>query len=566
MTRFGLIFWQRNAMLVLTLVLPWLNPFASSPSTAVIPLLLSWMMAACAMLALSEEPCSPSQIPRAERITGWLWLGLLGGLLSWSSPVIDRAVTLGLVAALAAIGLMIAVGRRIAHPSSGLWTYLAAAWLIAALVNSVLGILQYLDLAHALAPWVNQPFKGDAFGNLRQRNQFASLTSIGWVALWCLVAKGHDTWMKQRVFRWGAGLSLLVLCAAAACSMSRTGALQWVVLPGLSLLWLYQQRKANATTNQQLWLLSLAAPAGVLLASVLMPCLALWLNGEWGASLVLRVTGQVQSYAMCASRHVLWSNALHMIAQRPWWGWGWAETDFAHFMTLYPGTRFCDMLDNAHDLPLHLALELGIPFSALTMIALAAWVLRRQPWRDTDIERLLAWGVLLVIGIHSLLEYPLWYGPFQMTLGLCIGLLWQRPASAQQQIATQRPAILAMSVAGALFLACLYTAWDFNRVGQIYKAPEQRDPAYRDDPLGHAKASWLFKNQADFAELTMQNVTPDNAQHIYDLASELMHYSPEERVVQRLIDSAQLLGKTEQANQLRLRLQAVQDSMKQSQP
>ena len=27
--------------------------------------------------------------------------------------------------------------------------------------------------------------------------------------------------------------------------------------------------------------------------------------------------------------------------------------DYAHFVTLYPGERFCDILDNAHNLPLH---------------------------------------------------------------------------------------------------------------------------------------------------------------------------------------------------------------------
>ena len=148
MTRFGLIFWQRNAMLVLTLVLPWLNPFATSPSTAVIPLLLSWMMAACAMLALSEDACSPSQISRAEQITGWIWLVALVALLCSVPPVIDHALTFGLIAALVAIGLMVAVGRRIAQPGSGLWTYLALAWWMAAVINSALGILQYLSLIH----------------------------------------------------------------------------------------------------------------------------------------------------------------------------------------------------------------------------------------------------------------------------------------------------------------------------------------------------------------------------------------------------------------------------------
>ncbi len=34
----------------------------------------------------------------------------------------------------------------------------------------------------------------------------------------------------------------------------------------------------------------------------------------------------------------------------------------------------------------------------------------------------MAWGVLAIILLHSLLEYPLWYGPFQMALCQCVGL------------------------------------------------------------------------------------------------------------------------------------------------
>ena len=45
----------RNIMLVLCIALPWLNPFTSSPSTAVIPLLVSWMLAACALLAVVDD-------------------------------------------------------------------------------------------------------------------------------------------------------------------------------------------------------------------------------------------------------------------------------------------------------------------------------------------------------------------------------------------------------------------------------------------------------------------------------------------------------------------------------
>ena len=35
----------------------------------------------------------------------------------------------------------------------------------------------------------------------------------------------------------------------------------------------------------------------------------------------------------------------------------------------------------------------------------------------------MAWSVLTLILLHSLLEYPLWHGPFQMAFGLGICLL-----------------------------------------------------------------------------------------------------------------------------------------------
>jgi len=104
-------------------------------------------------------------------------------------------------------------------------------------------------------------------------------------------------------------------------------------------------------------------------------------------------------------------------------GWGWGELDYAHFITLYPGARFCEILDNAHNLPLHLAVELGMPLTLAFFGAVVWWVMRARPWAETDASRQLAWVVLLLIGVHSLLEYPLWYGPFQLAVVLCLLML-----------------------------------------------------------------------------------------------------------------------------------------------
>ena len=555
---------MRNIMLVLCMALPWLNPFTSSPSTAVIPLLVSWMMASCALLTVVDMPFAKTQWTSNERATGVLVFAALVASLLWVPQVIDRALTAGLMASLMCVWLMIAVGQR-AAADLGVLRWLVAGLLIAAVISAVLGVLQYLGWARELSPWVNQPLKGDAFANLRQRNQFASLTSLGLVALLGWVAAKTQTQTNPPAqapsmapAQWlGAFVLLNVLAAGVACSLSRTGAAQWVLVGVLMATWGWCHARHALRLNKGLVIMALAAPVLVALWSVIMPWWALQTTGEWGASMILRVTGQAQDYAACGGRRVLWGNVLALIAQQPWLGWGWGETDFAHFMTGYSSLRFCDMLDNAHDLPLHLALEFGVPFALLVLAVMGVWVWRRAPWRETQPWRVMAWCFLVVLGIHSLLEYPMWYGPFQMTLGLAIGMLWtakNAPAKEQEQ---EGP----MLVAAVLFVGCLYAAWDFNRVGQIYRPATSRDAAYRDNPLHHAKQSWLFKNQADFAELTTQAVTADNAAEIYPQALRLMHYSPEARVVQRVIDSGKLLGHDEQAQMLSDRLADVQRNM-----
>ena len=122
---------------VVLLALPWLNPFASGPSTAAIPWLVS---VACAAVFLL------------------LW--------SWSPMALARPFAL--------------------------------AWLAAALLSSGMGLLQYFGVAGALAPWVNHNTLGDAFANLRQRNQFATLTNVGLAALLWWAAHQHRTAGRRR--------------------------------------------------------------------------------------------------------------------------------------------------------------------------------------------------------------------------------------------------------------------------------------------------------------------------------------------------------------------------------
>jgi hypothetical protein len=120
-----------------------------------------------------------------------------------------------------------------------------------------------------------------------------------------------------------------------------------------------------------------------------------------------------------------------------------------------------------------------------------------------------------------------------------------------------RPALGALVAAAGLAAACSYAAWDYWRTSQIYLPVSQRAAPYRDDTLNKIRSSWLFQRQVQFAELGTTPVTADNALHINTLAKEMLHFSPEASVVQKLVDSAMLLGQGEEADFYAKRFQAA---------
>ncbi|WP_394757413.1 Wzy polymerase domain-containing protein [Rhodoferax sp.] len=496
---------QRRALLsvlaFLGLTLPWLNPFSPGPTSNVIPWLIALVGFAC--------------------------------LLPWAARARPAQV-----AALAASG-----------------------WLGAALLSALLGLLQYFGVAGALAPWVNQTGLGEAFANLRQRNQFATLTNIGLAALLWWQARAADTPARAAQpgraapLTWHSGAAL-VLALGNAASSSRTGLLQLLLLTLLAAVW----RAPGRGWRQPALGLLLTALLAYAVGALALPLLA---------GLDLQASGMLarlqQGDPPCNSRVTLWANVLHLIAQKPWLGWGWGELDYAHFITLYPGARFCDILDNAHNLPLHLAVELGLPLT-LALCGSGLWLtLRAQPWRERDATRQLAWAVLALILLHSLLEYPLWYGPFQLAFGLSLWLLGRRPhppgsaALTSPKFKTFRPLAPVLSTAVAIFIIAMaaYAAWDYQRISQLYLSPMLRAPAYREQPLAKLQGSWLFQDQLRFAELTTTSLTAANAAHLHALALALLHFSPEPRVIEKLIDSAVLLGRPDEAQFYRLRYQAA---------
>ena len=447
----------------------------------------------------------------------------------WLNPVSSgpQPAAWPLIVSWLCIGGLLVCGRRSADPG-----LVRAGWISAGLASTFIGLCQYFGLDSAFAPWMNQAGAGEAFAHLRQRNQFATLTNMALAALvWQSVAAtaGADRRLAGGRARWLPVAAAIALAVGNAASSSRTGLVELLLVAGLAALWGHWR-------DGEVRRLLASALLAYFGAAVLLP-LAIGLDPASHGAFARLARGDV----VCASRGTLWSNMLTLVAQRPWTGWGWGEVSYAHYLTLYPGPRFCDILDNAHNLPLHLAVTLGLPAAALACGGVAWLVVRARPWKTVDPDRQLAWTVLALIGLHSLLEYPLWYGPFQMGCGLCLILLWRRGPA--------RPGVaMAVRLAGATAVVafCLYAAWDYHRVGQLYLPTEGRSPAYREQTLTKVRDSWLFRRQVQFAELTTTDLTPANARPMHALAGELLHFSPEPRVIDKLLDSARLLGREDE--------------------
>ncbi len=515
---------RRNSLFTALLIAtPWLIEPAGGPTPWVWPWLVSMV---CTALLLLAAPMAPGQ----GRLAIAVFLVPLG-LQLWVSHTQLLSASISLTIILLTV---VFAGNWIqSHGGAGA---LAAGWLAAGLLSSLIAICQYFEVEQLFA-YMSVAGPGEVYANLRQRNQFASLTNIGLASVLFWIADGAEKG-KPREIRWAVLLAVVLLVMGNALSGSRTGLLQLIILGCLAVFWGGWQK---ASVRKLL-----------LTALIVYVSTSLFLN-EMGDTIpgAIGIVSRLQNEVPeCASRLTLWANMLYLISSRPWTGWGWGELDYAHFLTTYPMLRHCELLDNAHNLPLHLAVESGALLMVLGIGIFAFGLIKSRPWQESSPVRRLGWAVTLLVLTHSMLEYPLWFGPFQMALGLGLGLAsasnrnTQSPPPTGQRV---KHDIIKLVVVSSLLLSASYAAWDYHRVSQIFLPAGLRVLPYRENTLEKIRGSWLFQDQVRFAEYTITPLTQNNAEQLHAMGLLLLHYSPEARVVEKLIESAVLLGRDEEA-------------------
>jgi len=410
-------------------------------------------------------------------------------LWSWGFGGLPASLALSALGLMVAAAVMVAAGAgaRCAASAEDVFALFCVAWLLAGVLNASVAVVQVFAPALTDGDWIaHSSIPGRAVGNLRQPNHLSSL--LLWAGI-AVVALAELRRIGPRV----AAVLLALMVFGVVLTASRTGLVSVVLLA----LWGLADRR-------------LSRPArGLLLAAPVAYAAAWWGMAQWAAASSHSFGGaaRLAETDISGSRFGIWADTLALIRQQPWAGVGWGEFNFAWSLTPLPG-RPTAFFDHTHNLPLQLAVELGLPLAALVVALLlwGLWCAARTAWAAAGgigAAQRCALVMVLMIGLHSLLEYPLWYAYFLLPAAWAWGFALAGPAATRGRSRGMTLAGLALA-AGAVF-----SVWDYQRVAVIFSAPDGAEPLAQRIAAG--QHSVFFAHHADYAAVTSVPPPADDA-------------------------------------------------------
>ena len=465
----------------------------------------------------------------------------LSALASSSFTHLPWSLSLSAVGLVAAAAVVAQTGASLSGATARTTAFRAFALslLVAGAVSSGVGLIQVFAPTWADGNWIARTYiEGRAVGNMRQPNHLSSLL------LWSIVAA---VWLGEAraLKRSGSTLLALLFIFVVVLSASRTGALSMALL----LLWGALDKRLSRHAR----LLLILAP---LIYGLFWYGTGVWADATrhvFGGETRFSTKGDVSS-----SRLAIWSNTLALIRMHPWAGVGFGEFNFAWTLTPFPD-RPVAFFDHTHNIVLQFLVELGIPLGLLVLgLLLYALVVAfrhaRQPVSESAApgEALLrpaAFMMVLLILLHSLLEYPLWYAyyllPAAFAFGLCLAEPGAPPPPAAVPARGLRPLVVASLL---LMMGGIASVADYSRVVVIF-APGEGAPALAQRILDGRK-SLFFAHHADYAAAT----TSEYPGHVMPAFVRAPHYLLDARLLQAWATALEQAGDTQRARYLAQRL------------
>lgn len=413
------------------------------------------------------------------------------------------------------------------------------AWFMVAggVINVVIsGLLYAMHIGIAI------PFmpKLTGYGVLGQTNHFADYMGLATVSLVYLFA-------KNRLPLKGFSVILMLFLAMLSLSGSRS---TWLYLGALTVLAIAMQiiamkQQSGSTQKRNL----------VRACLVLLPAFALiqlvmhfTLSGEVVNLPTERLLEGVDNKSMSA-RWQLWFDSWRMFMQSPWLGVGFGQMRWETFLLLDSPhmNAFANVFENSHNLILHLLAEMGIGAPLIVIAGLVAW-LRSFTWRAITLEGWWLLAMLAVLGIHSLLEYPLWYTYFLGIAAVLLGAgeekvtLVSLPKFGNMAVRTAFAALMIVSVVnlGSMLAAKV-------KLETWLQRGMQGNISVQDQPQFFEALDWVHDNSvlAPYAELMYATTIVINPNRINDklwVSQSAMRFMPMRKIAYRHVLLLKLNG------------------------
>ncbi len=430
-------------------------------------------------------------------------LGIIGAAAAWSSTMGHLPGGLGMMGcgmSLAAIVALEAGWRHGQHANADtVAEVFFGALATAGAIGMVLAMIQVFHPGWADGILVAAPtMVGRAVGNLRQPNHFSTMMVFAACgAGWLGARRRLDGWLSAALV--AAFIGIVVLTA------SRTGMVGMVFL---SLWGLFDKRMPRLVR----WTL-MGAPVvyGLFWGGM-------WLWAHADKSVAFAAEARLHDGSdISSSRFAIWANVLEMIRQQPWTGVGYGEFNVAWTLTPFP-TRPVAFFDHTHNVVLQWAVELGVP-AALLLCLLCGWgfvaLARGLLQNDTEGQPSkhrstigAASAMVAMAGLHSLLEYPLWYSYFLLPTAFAWGLGLSVLAAARAGLPAE-PVTPSQGNSPSPLLACgiimataaVWCAADYQAAANIYAPRPGAGALDKRIAFGQGMPWWGY--QADYADVTI---------------------------------------------------------------
>jgi len=422
---------------------------------------------------------------------------LSGKILFFQTAWLSTVYLLGLL-------LAIRVGASLERdrPQQALTTLLTS-FLAAALCSVGLQIYQILfPSPDNLTPWVFRISGGRAAANIGQPNALGSILLLGLLAVYWL-------WRTRLLRAMWASSAGLILCAGLSLTQSRTALLNAILIT-IALVYINWRSESTRTkiTLFALLFFTLATFAAY----------ATWISisadPARGDLLNDRISIGVRPQA--------WAVLTQALMQNPITGYGWGQIYSAQLTQSPTDTPLYRTFLQAHNLPLELALSIGIPAATIVLAGLSRWIyLSVKGIRDeaTAVMHL----ALMVPMVHALVEYPLHYAYFLLPVGVLMGAIGVRCGfrSVAHLPGTAKPLLIFF-----LWAACALTTRDYLILEKEYRGV-LLERAGITTPHSQSQAnSLVLDSLSALLEISRLQPTSDMSTKQLELMRRLVHAHP----------------------------------------